>query len=160
MKDPDYVMKIMASWMKLDEFQGTKTRRYFIDSIGTKDMKQFTYQHPFGLHFRCRHQLDDHNNWIPAPISLESRWGTNFLPDRNFAWYHALSEVNTALASGHFQNYGVVQLSLDFLRYLEIKCLENTIGVELGENGRPNRTYKLPTYVPCEKITVKNHGGM
>ena len=45
-------------------------------------------------------------------------------------------EVNIALASGHFQNDGVVQPSLDFGRDLEIEYLENTIGVELGDNGQ------------------------
>ena len=28
MKEPDYVMKIMANWMTLDELDGTKTRKY------------------------------------------------------------------------------------------------------------------------------------
>ena len=71
-----------------------------------------------------------------------------------------MSEVNTALVSGHFKNDGVVQPSLDFWRAFAIECLENTIGVEFGGNGRPKRTSKLPIYVPCEQITVKQHGGM
>ena len=33
---PDYVMKIMASWMTLDELEGARTRRHFVDRIGTK----------------------------------------------------------------------------------------------------------------------------
>ena len=37
MKDPDCVMKIMASWMTVDELEGARTRRYFIDSSGTKE---------------------------------------------------------------------------------------------------------------------------
>ena len=67
---------------------------------------------------------------------------TKFWPDRNFVWYLVVSEVNTALVSGHFKNYGVVQPSLYFWRDLEIECLENTIRVKLGENGLPNRTSK------------------
>ena len=46
-----------------------------------------------------------------------------------------MSEVNTALASGDTQNDGVVQPSLDFWRDLAIECVENTIGVEPGDNG-------------------------
>ena len=42
MKDPDYTTKIMASWMTLDKLEGAGTRRYFIDSSGTKDTKHFT----------------------------------------------------------------------------------------------------------------------
>ena len=44
MKEPDYVMKIMASWMTLGELDGTRTRIYFIDSSGKKETKQFTYR--------------------------------------------------------------------------------------------------------------------
>ena len=52
MKEPYYVMKIMASWMSLDPLEGTKTRRNLIDISGTKDPKEFTYRQTFGLHFR------------------------------------------------------------------------------------------------------------
>ena len=48
MKDPDYVMTILASCMKLDELEGAKTRREFIYSSGMKETKQFTYRQPFG----------------------------------------------------------------------------------------------------------------
>ena len=41
MKDPDYVMKIMVSWMTLDELEGARTRRYFIARSGKKGSKQF-----------------------------------------------------------------------------------------------------------------------
>ena len=61
-KEPYCVMKIWVSWMALDELEGAITRRYFIDSSGEKETKQFTYWQPFGLHFRYRHQVDDHNN--------------------------------------------------------------------------------------------------
>ena len=35
-KELDYVMKIMLSWMALDKLEGAKTIRYFIDSIRMK----------------------------------------------------------------------------------------------------------------------------
>ena len=160
MKESDYVMKIMANWVAFDESEGTKTGRDFIQSSGTKDMKQFTYQQPFGLNFIYITQVGDHNNQIHAPISLERTWATKFWPDCKFAWYLTVLEFNTALASVHFQNDGVVQTSLYFRRGLVIQCLENTIWFELGDNGRPKRYSKIPIYVPCEKITVKHHGGM
>ena len=62
MKEPDYVMKIMASWMILDELEGAKTRGDFIDSSVTKETKQFTSRQTFGLNFRYRHQVEEHNN--------------------------------------------------------------------------------------------------
>ena len=42
MKDIDYVMTIMESLMTLDELEGTKAKRYFIDISRPKDKKQFT----------------------------------------------------------------------------------------------------------------------
>ena len=159
-KYTDYVMNIMASWLTLHELEGAKTRRDFIDRSRTKETKKFKYRNPFGIHFRYRHQVDGHNNQIHAPLSLESTWANKFWPDRNFSWYLAVSEVNTALASGHFQNYGVVQPILDFCRALAIECLENTIGVEFGDNVKPKRDCKIPVYVPSDKIAVKHYGGM
>ena len=71
-----------------------------------------------------------------------------------------MSEVDTYIASVHFQKDGAVQPSLDFWRALEIYCLENKIGFELLENGKHKRTCKIALYIPCRKITVKHHGRM
>ena len=57
MREPDCVMKIMASWMTIDELEVVRTRRDFIDSIWMKYTKQFTYRHPFGIHLRYIHQV-------------------------------------------------------------------------------------------------------
>jgi hypothetical protein len=105
-KEPDYVMKIMATWMTLDELPEANTRRDYIGRDGQSLVKLFKYRQPFGLHFRYCHQVDDHNNRRHAPISVERTWATKFWPDRNFAWYLAVSEVNTALADGHFRQEG------------------------------------------------------
>ena len=70
MKEPDYVTKIMASWITLDKLEGARKIRYFIDSSGTKNTKQFTYRQKFGINFRCRHQVYDHNNQRHALIYL------------------------------------------------------------------------------------------
>ena len=77
-KYPNYVINIMAGSMKLDELEGANTRRYFIDSSGTKETNQFTHRNPYGIHFRYRHQVEDHNNWRHAPISLDRTWATKF----------------------------------------------------------------------------------
>ena len=91
MKETDYVMKIIAVWMTPDELEGATTSRDFIGTSGTKELKQFTYRQTFGLYFRYRHQVDEHNNWRHEPISLERTWATKFCPDRNFAWYLVVS---------------------------------------------------------------------
>ena len=127
-------MKIMASWMTLDYLQGARTIRGFIDSSGKKQTSKFTYRNPFGLNFKYRHQVDDDNNHRHVPIYLKMTWATKFCPGRKIAWYLAVSEVNIALASGHFQNYGVLQPSLDFFRAFSIDFLYNIIWVEFGDN--------------------------
>ena len=80
----------------------------------TKDTKKFTHQYIFGLHFRYIYQVDEHNNWRHELIYLERTWKTKLWPDCNFVWYLAVSEVNTALESGNFQNGRVVQPSMNF----------------------------------------------
>ena len=115
-----YVMKIMEIWMKSYDLEGARTIRSFIDRSRTKGTKQFTYHYTFGINFRYRHQVDYHNNMRHATFSLKRTWSNKFWPDSNFAWYLAVLEVNTDLASGHFQNDGVVQPGMYFWRVLEI----------------------------------------
>ena len=85
MKDPDYVMKIMASWFTLDELEGVKTGIEFVESSGKKYTKRFTYRKIFGIHFSYRHQVGDHKKIIHAENALDRTWGTKFWPDCNFA---------------------------------------------------------------------------
>ena len=117
-KESDYMMKIMASWVTLGDLEDANTRRYFIDRSGTKETNYFTYQNPFGVHYKYRQQVENHNYKIHVPISLERTWATKFWPDRNFSCYLVMSEVNTDLELGHFQNDGIVQPSLYFWRAL------------------------------------------
>ena len=50
-------MKIIESWMILDDFEGAKKRRDFIDSSVTKETKQVTKRQPFGINFRYRQKV-------------------------------------------------------------------------------------------------------
>ena len=70
--------------MSLDELEVAKARRYFIDSSGINEKKNFKYCQPFGLHFSNRHQVDGHNNQRHAPIYLERTWATRLWHDHNF----------------------------------------------------------------------------
>ena len=143
-----------------DGLEGAKTIIEFMDSSGTKGTKQFKYRQPFGIYFRYIQQVYDQNNWIHAPNFLERTWATNLWPVCNVAWYIAVSEVKIALESGYFQNYGVVKPSIYLWRSLEIKGLENTTVVKLGDKVRPRIACRILVYIPCEKITVKHYGRM
>ena len=107
---------------------GADTRREYKGRDGDSLARKFKYCHPLGLHFRYRHPLDYHNNIIHAPISIERIWATKFWSDRNFAWYLAVTEVNTALADGHFRKGGKLIPTLQFRRKLAHEMMENNIG--------------------------------
>ena len=109
-------MKIMATRMTLEELDGSDTRREYKERDGESLARIFKYRQPFGLHFRYRHHVDDHNNKRHTPISIESTWATKFWPDRSFAWYLAVTEVNKALADGHFHKGGKLIPTLKFRR--------------------------------------------
>ena len=78
------MMKIMTSWITLDELEGGDTKRNYKGRDGESLVKK-KYRQPSGLHFHYRHQVDYHNNRRHSPISLERTWATKFWPDRNFA---------------------------------------------------------------------------
>ena len=105
-KEPEYVMKIMATWMTLEELDGEDTRQEYKGWDGQSLARLLKYRQPFGFHFRYRHEEDDHNNRRHDPISIKRTCETMFWPDRKFAWYLAVTEVNTALADGHFRKGG------------------------------------------------------
>ena len=69
-KESEYVMKIMATWMTLEELDGADTRREYKGRDGESLARLSKYSQPFGLPFRYRHQVDYHNNRRHAPISI------------------------------------------------------------------------------------------
>ena len=150
----------MASWMTLDELEGANTKIFYKGAAGQTMSTTFKYRNPFGLHFRYHHQVDYQNNRRHTHISLERTGATKFWTDRNFPWYLAASEFNAALAMGHFQNGGVLQPSLYFRQGLAKECLENTIGLEPGDIGRPQRGCTIPAGLECQLVSVSHYCGM
>ena len=96
-------MKIMATWMTLEDLDGADTRREYKGLYGQSLARLFIYRQPYGLHYCYRHQVDDHNNRRHDRISIERTWAKQVWPDRNYARYLAVPEVNTTLADGHFR---------------------------------------------------------
>ena len=70
------------------------------------------------MHFRYRHQVDDHNNQGQAQISIETTWATKFWYERNFNWYLSVSTVSLNIAHGHFQKGHELTHTLQFQREL------------------------------------------
>ena len=105
------------------------------------------------------HQVDDHNNRCHAPISLERTWATKFWPDRNFAWYVAVTEVNAALVHGHMQNGGKIIPQLEFRRALAKEMLTNNVGRDPESPSRPMRSSRYPRKAECELVTIAHFSG-
>ena len=152
-------MKIMATWMTLAEMDGADTRQEYKGRDGQSLYRLFKYRQPFGLHFRYRHQVYDNNNRRHASISIERTWETKFCPDINFAWYLAVTEVNTALADGHFRKGGRLIPTLQFQRKIAHEMMENTIGVDTVDSGRHRRSKFTPAILACTLLNVKKHEG-
>ena len=100
-----------------------------------------------------------HNNRRHVPISIERTWQTKFWPNRNFEWCLAFTEVNTALADGHFRKGGQLIPTLQFHRKLTHEMIKNNIGVDTVDSGRPSRSTCTLAIVPCTLIKVKKHEG-
>ena len=72
MKEPDYVMRMMATGGALmSDASCRKTTRRVDGTIA-----KFAYTLPFNWHFRYCHEVDDHNNLRHAVPSLEETWLT------------------------------------------------------------------------------------
>ena len=104
MKEPSYVMKVMATYSGLSVVDNSKdTKRVFQDpSGGGEKQLSFTYTESFYNHFHFRHSMDDHNNLRHATPSIEETWFTHRWANRVFAFLLAITEVNCYLAFRYF----------------------------------------------------------
>ena len=67
--------------------------------------------------------------------------------------------MNTALADAHFRKGGPLIPTLQFRRKLVHEIMDNTIGVDTADFGRPRRSTCTPAIVPCNILKVKKHEG-
>ena len=63
--------------------------------------------------------------------------------------------MDTALADGHFRKGGKVIPNLQFRRKLPHDMMENIIGGDTVDSGRPRRTTCTPYIVSCTLLKVK-----
>ena len=77
-KEPEYVMKILATWISLEDLDGADTRQEYKGRDGESLTSLFKYRQPFGFHFHYRRQVDDHNNRRHAPNLSERTLATKF----------------------------------------------------------------------------------
>ena len=124
MKEPNYIMKIMATGGNLFTEIGREVSRR-VNDVTTK----FSYPWPVEIHFRYRHAIDDHNNLRHALPSIEDTWRTNHWPCRVFAYKLAVSEVNTYLTMKHFCWNNTKETYSVFRRKLAFELINNKAAV-------------------------------
>ncbi len=96
MKEPDYVMKIMATGGSLCSEGGREVKHSWKEN-GQIKAASFTYTKPYKWHFKYCHAVDDHNNLCHALPSLEDTWKTDQWPLLVFTFLLAVTEVNVYL---------------------------------------------------------------
>jgi len=102
MKEPDYVMRMMAMGGALAVYETCKEALRKWMEGGIEVVCRFRYACPFDWHFRYRHAVDDHNNLHHALPSVEDSWVTHRWEIRVFSFVLAISEVNAFLALRYF----------------------------------------------------------
>ena len=80
-----------------------------------------------------------------------------FYNDRKFSWYLAVTEVNTALADGHFCKGRKLIPTLQLRKKLAHEMTENNIGGDTEDYGRPRRSTCTPSIIACTLLKVKKH---
>ncbi len=103
MKEPDYVMKIMATGGALNADESCKrVMRKWTDGGGVPMQENFQYTKPFDWHFCHCHIVHDHNNlWHSSP-ALEETWLTQSWAIYVFTFLLAITEVNLYLIMQFF----------------------------------------------------------
>ena len=117
----------------------TTSRRYKDAATGATMTKSFQYADPFYRYFHARHAVDDNNNRRHQPISLETSWGTKFWPNRQYAFFLALSELNANLAKCRARRFDQPEAQLEYRRALAFEQMTNTIGIENLPRQVPQR---------------------
>ena len=98
MKEPDYMMLMMATYGTLEENKSSTAKRKYKNENGNEKIVSFCYTEPFFNYFKYRHLVDDHNLNCHQPISVEDAFGARHWPLRQFTFLMAVSEVNNKLA--------------------------------------------------------------
>ena len=82
MKEPDYVMQIMATYGTLGEKGHEKERNYIEDR--NKKATSFIYTEVLHNHYAYWDMIDNHNSQQMHPISMEETWMTTHWPNHVF----------------------------------------------------------------------------
>ena len=138
MKEPDYVMKLMATGGQLLSDNTCKETKRTWKVNGVERTTTFKYPFPVDWHFKYRHAIDDHNNLRHALPSIEDAWSTIRWPVRVFSFILALTEANAFLSLRYFvfrRNPDGCPTLLEFRRDLAWQMINNPFLQRENEAG-------------------------
>lgn len=97
MKEPNYTMKLMATYGSLTTKPAQKETKRTYKKDGHMVSKMFKYTEPFANHCLYCHAVDNHNNLCHSVPAIEETWVTHRWANRVFAFLLVVSEVNVFL---------------------------------------------------------------
>ncbi len=157
MKDPNYIMKMMATGGGLFSGDGCPEVSRTWKSGAETVWAVFHYTNPYHWHFKYQHVVDDHNNLRHAMPSLEDTRRAERWPVRVFTFFLTVTEINIYLALKHFvwEKSDVPKL-LDFRHTLGWEHIDNPMLVDdekwLNEcKRRLEQEHKLKSCPPHAK---------
>jgi hypothetical protein len=153
MKEPDYIMIIMATYGTLSRVGPEKKRHYKIN--GEKRVVIFKYPEVVHNHYAFRDMIDSHNSQRMHPISMEETWMITRWPNRVFCFLLAITVVNVQNAATHFLGKEKID-ALTARRHLAKVLIYNPY---LAESDNSPRDSKRPRrgVVGHELLTLPNH---
>ncbi len=103
MKEPDYIMQIMATGGALCTMGGKEVNHVFSVNGETQTMR-FIHVKPFEYYFCFSHAVDNHNNLRHAVSSIKGKGNMvhQLLALLCFSFCLAVIEINTYLTPKHF----------------------------------------------------------
>ena len=126
-----------------------------------KQWTTFNYPEIVGNHFLYQHSINDHNNKLHSPISLEVAWAMKYWPNCVFAFLLSIMEVNVNLAATYF--CGQEQMSqIDFHKLLAKTLICNNhcneeINETLDKKHRSGRLAIVSSSSPYKKFGNVDH---
>ena len=121
-KEPDYVMSLMSIYGTLSTMSQRETSHEYKQG-NVIHKKTFKYPEVVNNHFLYQHAVDDHNQKIHMPISMEETWGTKRWLNHVFAFLLAVMEVNVMLATYFFKE--TYSGMLDFQKVLAKELIDS-----------------------------------
>ena len=98
-------------------------------------IKRFNYREVLRNDFNYRNQVDNNNNRLHSPISVERDWTTKYWLERCHAHFSAMTEVNENYLWRYLANGVDVEPQLDSWRQLGWEMVENTFDEDTEAGG-------------------------